>query len=264
MEAKACVLASGSSGNCIYIEAGNTKVLIDAGMSGCKIANSLMKLNVKPDEIDAVLVTHEHSDHVRGVGVISRRYDLPVFANEATWNCMKPQIGDIKLKNIKCFETNKWFELKGLYFKPFSIPHDAAEPVGFCVYWKNRKITVATDIGHMNKFVFNQIKKSDLLILEANHDVEMLKSGSYPWHLKRRIMGKNGHLSNEEAAKTLVNLVGLGNQQVLLAHLSAENNRPKLAYETIKSALVTEGIHLERDVKIGLTFRNRPTALYYI
>lgn len=257
MQTQVCVLASGSSGNCIYIGSDTTKVLIDAGLSGKRIEQGLEQIGVKGSDIDCILVTHEHRDHILGVGVLSRRYDLPIFANEKTWEAMEKSIGSIQSKNIKIFGGD-YFDIKDFTIKPFSIPHDARDPVAFSIHTrKGHKITTATDIGHFNFTLEKNLQDSDLLVLESNHDLEMLKFGSYPLYLKRRIMSKKGHLSNEEAADAAVKVIKNSPVQLLLGHLSAENNIPELALQTISWKMQSNGIKIGEDVKIDLTYRDK-------
>lgn len=262
MGIKFCSLSSGSSGNCQYIGTDRTNILIDGGFSGKKIEGLLSHIGVSPSSIDYILVTHEHIDHVKGVGVLSRRYDIPILANKKTWLNMNKTIGKIKDKNIKVIETDRSLELKDLGICPFEIFHDAAEPVGFCIYYKNIKISIITDTGWVNDNIKNKIKGSSLYLMESNHDVRMLKEGSYPWYLKKRILGTKGHLSNEDAGEVLSDVL-LGNGEViLLAHLSRENNIPTLAYETVKECMENYGINVHRDISLALTYRDRPTKVY--
>ena len=262
MGIKFCSLSSGSSGNCQYIETDRTKILIDGGFSGKKIEGLLSSIGTSAIDIDYILVTHEHIDHVKGVGVLSRRYDIPILANNNTWLNMSKTIGEIKDRNIKIIESNKDFELEDLGVCPFKIFHDAAEPVGYCIYYKNIKISIITDTGWVNNNIKSKIKGSTLYLMESNHDVKMLKEGSYPWYLKKRILGVNGHLSNEDAGKVLSEvLLGKG-EVVLLGHLSKDNNSPSLAQETVRECIESHGINVHRDIALDLTYRDRPTKVY--
>lgn len=253
---KFCSLFSGSSGNSLYIEANGTKILIDAGLSGKRIIHALNSIGEQPSEISAVLVTHEHSDHIRGVGILSRKFNIPVYANEKTWNAMGTQIGPINADNMRCFTTGKEFEIGNLCIKPFPIPHDASEPVGFNFFAENKKVTTATDIGHITKEVLESLIESDLVLLESNHDIEMLKVGPYPWPLKRRILGDRGHLSNEMAGKVAVHMAKRGTRKFLLGHLSKENNFPELAYQTVYNALSEQKIKVGSDVTLEVAMRD--------
>jgi len=256
------VLASGSSGNSIFIGDKKNSILIDAGLSGKKIEERLKMIDRDPTCIDAILVTHEHSDHIKGVGVLSRRFDIPVYANELTWQGAISNLGKISEANCKIFKDSFMFGKFGI--EPFSIPHDANDPVGFIVNHRNNKISIATDMGFMPDDVKNKLKRSDFIIIESNHDLEMLMNGSYPWSLKNRIKGKKGHLSNDDTAAALPELIGDNCPSILLAHLSKDNNIPDLAYITIKNILEKEGFRLEKDLEMGFAYRDRPTQLYKI
>ncbi len=262
MGIKFCSLVSGSSGNCQYIETDNTKILIDAGLSGKKIEDLLSTIGICPTTIDYILVTHEHRDHTKGVGVLSRRYDIPIYANEKTWISMENIIGEIEEKNIKTFENDEFFQLRDLDILPFSIFHDAVDPVGYCVYHNNKKITVLTDTGCVNNEIKEKIKDSSIYLIESNHDIKMLKEGKYPWYLKNRIMSSQGHLSNEDAGLLISNVVSGKGEIVLLGHLSKENNYPLLAYRTVKDILEEKGLKIHRDLLLDLTFRNKVSRVY--
>jgi len=262
MPLRFCSLASGSSGNCQYIETDKVRMLIDAGLSGKKIQNALLEIGVDPSTIDCVLVTHEHKDHVNGVGILSRRFDLPIYANENTWMNMQGDIGEIKEKNIKTFTTEKVFEIEDVAIQPFKISHDASEPVAYCFFYKGNKISILTDTGCVSEEVKSNIKNSNLLMIESNHDTEMLKMGKYPWFLKKRILGEYGHLSNDDAGNLLTEVLSCNNEQVLLAHLSKENNFPELAYQTVANILNEKGINISKDIGLGLTYRDKPSKVY--
>lgn len=262
MTIRFCSLASGSSGNCQYIETDRIKLLIDAGLSGRKIENSLKSIGISPEDINGILVTHEHKDHIKGVGILSRRYNLPIYANESTWKAMANDIGEISINNIKIFKTEEEFELKDLAILPFKTSHDSIEPVGFCFYYKNVKLSLVTDTGYVSEDIKNKIYNSDLLVIESNHDIEMLKMGRYPWFLKKRILGDTGHLSNDLAGEVISEVFSGKRQKVLLAHLSKENNFPELAYQTVVNILREKGIKLGDDIILELTQRDRPTKIY--
>jgi len=254
---KFCSLFSGSSGNCIFIGTNKTKILIDVGLSGKKIIEALHSIGEKPSELSAVLVSHEHSDHVRGVGIMCRKFNIPVFANELTWEAMEKEIGPVKTTNKMYFNTGTEFEIGDIWAKAFPIPHDAAEPVGFNFFAEDKKITLATDIGHINKGLLEYFDMSDLILLESNHDVEMLRVGPYPWPLKKRIMGDMGHLSNEMAGKVVAYMAEKGTKKFLLGHLSRENNFPELAYQTVYNALYEKKIVAGTDIMLSVALRDR-------
>ncbi|NMA87072.1 MAG: MBL fold metallo-hydrolase [Tissierellia bacterium] len=258
MTIKFCALSSGSNGNCHYIESKGTRLLIDAGFSGKRIEELLSSIHVKANTIDYILITHEHIDHIKGAGILSRRYNIPIIANKNTWLGMADKIGEIKDKNIKVIQTNEDFNLGDLGIYPFNIYHDAAEPIGYIIYYKKVKISIATDTGWVDNSIKNKIKGSNLYLIESNHDVEMLKNGSYPWFLKQRVLSEEGHLSNIDAGEILSEIL-LGNGEiVLLGHLSKENNTPSLAYETVKEAVG----EVYENIELDLSLRDRPTKLY--
>lgn len=262
MKIKFCSLSSGSSGNCQYIETKNSRILIDAGFSGKRIEALLKSIDVEPSSIDAILVTHEHIDHVKGVGVLSRRYGIDIHANENTWKAMTPIINDVKDTHTKVFQSNKVFQLQDLHILPFKISHDAVEPVGYIIYYRNKKISIVTDTGWVNDNTKNLLKDSNLFFMESNHDVRMLREGSYPWHLKKRIMSTKGHLSNYDAGMILGDILSGFGETVLLAHLSKDNNRPEIAYNTVRNTIRNLGLDVDKDINLGLTFRDKTTCIY--
>lgn len=262
MGIKFCSLSSGSSGNCQYIETDSSKIIVDSGFSGKRTKELLNSIDVDPKDLDAILVTHEHLDHIKGVGVLSRRYDLPIYANGQTWSGMETKIGDIKEKNIKIFSTEKFFDLKDLSIYPITTFHDANEPVGYILFYKGVKISIITDTGFISKNIVEKVKDSDLYFLESNHDEFMLKEGLYPWHLKRRILSSKGHLSNEDAGNTLTRLLKGEGEKVILAHLSKDNNVPELAMDTVTDILTKEGLDVKKDIDLGLSFRDKTTCIY--
>lgn len=262
MGIKFCSLSSGSSGNCQYIGTDKTRILVDGGFSGIKIEKLLSSIDVCPTTIDYILITHEHLDHVKGVGVLSRRFDIPLLANEKTWVGMDKTIGKIKDKNIKIIDSYKKFQLDDLVIDPFKIYHDALEPLGYCIYYKNTKISIITDTGWVCDSMKNKIRGSSLYFMESNHDVKMLREGSYPYYLKERVSSEEGHLSNIDAGSALSDVL-LGNgEKVLLAHLSRENNSPFLAYETVKKCIGDYSIDILENIDLSLTYRDRPTKVY--
>ena len=258
-------LYSGSSGNCLFVETENTKILIDAGVSQRKIIDALASFNVDISEVDAILVTHEHSDHTKNLGAISQKYNIPVFINEKTLNTLTSQKDKISEDNQHIFTSNKSFSLKDLDLFPFSIPHDAADPCGFNIFYKGKKLTVATDIGHIENKMINNFKDSDFILLEANYDPDILKYSRYPYQLKQRILSPIGHLSNSTAGKTLTELVLKSSnfRRAMLGHLSKENNFPELALKTVYDELAQENI-TKKDVNIAVANRDFPSKLIKI
>ena len=240
-----CSLYSGSSGNSLFVETKNTKLLIDAGVSCKKIENALNDINVDPSTIDGILITHEHSDHVQGLGTLSKKFDLPVFVNQETLDAMPKQRDKISEKNIKTFKVTDKFSVGDLDIKPFSIPHDAANPCGFNIFKDDKKISIATDIGHMTNDILRNLEESLFIMLESNYDPEVLRCSSYPFRLKSRIAGPTGHLPNEMAGKTIFHLLKSGLKNAMLGHLSKESNFPELAYQTVVDELISNNYNLD-------------------
>jgi len=244
-------LFSGSSGNCVFLSDGTTRVLVDAGLSGKRIESALAEVGERPSDLSAILVTHEHSDHTMGIGVLARRYKMPIHASSGTWEALGKVPGKLAPEQKCIFTTGQRFRVGDVEVEPFGIPHDAAEPVGYSFYLQGRKVTVATDLGHMSRSLLRNLEGSDLVLLESNHDISMLKMGRYPWPLKQRILGDQGHLCNDMAGKVVAHLVQNGTKCVLLGHLSQENNFPELAWQTAANALAEknlmpgEGFHME-------------------
>lgn len=245
-------IASGSKGNSIYIGTKDTKILIDAGLSGAKIESALKDINLSLEDIDAIFVTHEHSDHIDGVGVISRRYNLPVYATEGTWDNMPDKIGKIPKNNKKFVYKDEGILLNDIFIRAFEVPHDAKQPVCYSVLYNGIKVCVATDMGHITRDVIENIRHCSALVLESNHDVNMLKLGNYPYALKERILGKYGHISNETCGKLLSCVMNNKLKNVFLGHLSQDNNTPDLAYLTVANTLEEFGIKAERDVNLHI------------
>ena len=250
-------LISGSSGNATFISDGKTNLLIDCGMSGAKLKEALRTIDVLPESIDAILLTHEHIDHTRGAGVVSRRYNLPIYATEGTH--LAADMGNIAEENIKTISEDTYFEIGGIGIKPFAISHDARQPVGFTFFIGNEKYALATDIGKMTQGIIDSITGSKKVLLESNHDIEMLRCGSYPFPLKQRILGEYGHLSNDAAAKTALYLVNRGTEHIMLGHLSKENNRPEIALLETHNLLSQSGVKVGDDMTLQVADRYKPT-----
>lgn len=253
-----CSLYSGSSGNSLFVQTDNTKILVDAGESAKKIETALNSIDVNINDIDAVIVTHEHSDHIKGLTTISKKFDIPIYANKETWDAM-PQVGE-KTKNQNLFNINEKFEIGDLKIIPFSIPHDAANPCGFNIFYNNQKISIATDIGHIDKKIIKNLEESSFILLESNYDPNILSYSKYPYSLKQRIAGPNGHLSNEAAGKTVSYLLNFGLKNVMLGHLSKENNFPELAYKTVIDELYANNFD-ENKIKIAVASRSNPSEI---
>ncbi len=260
-----CPLYSGSSGNALFIGAGNTRILIDAGMTGKAIERALREINVLPETLNGIAVTHEHSDHVKGVGIISRKYHVPIYANERTWNAMARNVGEIHPGNRRFFEDENDFFIGDLALYPFPIPHDAADPVGFRVFYGGHSVATATDMGYARKSVLKTLAGVDVLLLESNHDPELLRiNPHYSLYLKQRILSNHGHLSNQASAEALLQLMETGVRDVLLGHLSGENNTPELAMQTHTDILTHEGVRIGEDVHLGVAWRDRVSKKFEI
>ncbi len=255
-------LFSASSGNAVYVGCEETGILIDAGVSCARLVNELGKIGVNPSSLQAILVTHEHSDHTAGVGILSRKYDIPIYATEGTWRGIEEKVGAISVKNMRLVDLRSDFFVGGLNITPFSIPHDALEPCGYTVALGGVKASVATDIGCIRDGWLNAVENSDLVLLESNYDPDMLKAGKYPYALKTRILGKKGHLSNEDAGAACAKLVKRNVKNIILGHLSKENNFPELAYETVNCLLRHEGIEPGKDVAISVARRDQFSGLF--
>ena len=240
-------LFSSSKGNCTYIETESTALLVDIGISCKRLVSSLEENNINPNSIEGILITHEHSDHIKGIKTFANKYSIPVYATEKTWTKLSSIDISQSLKKIFIHDNN--FSIGDILISPFKIPHDAIDPSGFSFYNNNQKVTVATDLGHINEYLLSKMIKSNTILLESNHDIEMLKAGPYPYQLKQRIIGNYGHLSNALTAKTVGYLIKNGTKNFILGHLSEDNNFPELALETVKSNLKIQNLYTN-DINI--------------
>lgn len=245
------IFASGSSGNAALLEFGTTRIMVDAGISARRISKGLTHVGVGIDQINAVLLTHEHSDHIKGIEVLARRYQVPVFTRRRTWEAL-PCADSIP--SHCCHEVNRFITIGSVDIEAFNIPHDAADPIGFSFQYKNRKCVYMTDIGQITNTVINQLSLADVAVLESNHDRRMLANGPYPGFLKKRISGGRGHLSNDHAARILSQARIKTGLQVFLAHLSKQNNHPEIAEQTIRDYLTTQGCDVGREIILHRTF----------
>lgn len=255
---KFCSLYSGSTGNSLLVKNDNTCILVDAGVSGIKIVEALNSIDVDITDIDAILVTHEHSDHIKSIGTLSKKYNIPVFANKETWKAMQIEAKKVPLDCQKTFLIDNKFSIGSLEICAFSIPHDAANPCGFNIFGSNKKISIATDVGHITPSIFTNLQNSAFLLLESNYDPEVLKCSSYPYQLKRRIAGPNGHLPNKEAGDTISKLIDSGLKSVMLGHLSKENNFPELAHQTVLDELLSNN-YTKDSVNLYVASRYEPS-----
>lgn len=258
-----CSLYSGSSGNCLFVETENTKLLIDAGVSLKKIKDGLQSLDILPTSLNGILVTHEHIDHIKNLGNLSKKFNIPVFANQETFDNMPEQTQKISPENIKTINVNEKFYINDLQINPFSIPHDAANPCGFNISNNDTKISIATDIGHMTNDILKHLEGSKFILLESNYDTEVLKCSKYPFYLKERIAGPNGHLSNSIAGKVVNYLINYNLETAILGHLSKENNFPELAYQTVIDEIISSGTDTSK-INLSVASRDNVGKLIHI
>lgn len=257
---KFCSLYSGSSGNSLLVESNETKILVDAGVSGKKVVEALDSLSIDTSEISAIIVTHEHTDHVKSLGTLSKKYNIPVFANKETWDAMPIEKAKISTENQNIFTIANKFSIGDLDILPFSIPHDAANPCGFNIYNENSKISIATDFGHITPEILNSLSNSKFILLESNYDPEVLRCSPYPYKLKTRINGPSGHLSNYLAGEAISYLIKNGLEKAMLGHLSKENNFPELAYKTVVEQMQKNNLK-ENIIDLTVASRNEPSKL---
>lgn len=245
-----CPLFSGSKGNSTFIANKDSAILVDAGMSAKAINFALSNVNASFETINAIILTHEHLDHIRAISVISRRYDVPIYANENTWNAIlnMKSFNDIPLKNRILFSDD--FYIGSIAVSPFKISHDVADPVGFSLYSENKKAIVVTDTGHFTKGAMSAAMGADACVIESNHDVHMLENGPYPVYLKNRILSRKGHLSNHDASKAITQIIESGCRNFSLAHISQDNNTPEAAFSSASAAAVSLGAKVGKDVHI--------------
>lgn len=256
-----CSIASGSSGNCIYVGNDNTHLLVDAGISKKRIEEGLCSVDINPEKLDGILITHEHSDHVSGIGVMARKYNMPIYGTVETIAAMLKTkgVGRIPEQCFHYIQPDEPFMINDIKVNPFSISHDASNPVCYTFEADGHKVGVATDLGKYDDYIVCNLTGAEILLLEANHDVNMLQVGAYPYYLKRRILGDRGHLSNENSGKLIRTLLHDKMKYVFLGHLSKENNFPELAYETVKYEVEIEGNPLSSLVKLEVANREMPS-----
>jgi len=255
------VLASGSTGNAVYVETKEHSFLIDAGLSGKQMEKLFSEINRDIKNLSGILVTHEHSDHIKGLGVLARKYSLPVYANEKTWKAMEGLIGDIDLDQKFIFETGSVQTFGSLDIESFGVSHDAAEPMFFVFHHEGKKLALITDTGYVSDRMKGVIKSSDVFIFESNHDVEMLRMGRYPWNVKRRILSDVGHVSNEDAALAMADVIGDNTKRIYLAHLSQDNNMKELARMSVQQILLKKGFAIGEQFDLFDTDPKVPTSL---
>lgn len=261
-----CSLASGSSGNCQYIASDTTGILLDAGLSGKYIASGLSHINANVEGIKALFITHEHSDHVKSAGILMRKFGLSLYVTEETFKIIEKKLGKYDPDKVVIIEKEKDIVVGDITVHPFPVSHDAVDAVAYTFSKDDLKISIVTDLGHVPLDVLMKIIDSNLLMIESNHDEDMLNAGKYPYPLKRRILSTHGHISNVLAGETIVRALAynapLGH--VILGHLSQDNNTPDLAYATVKQILEENGLTVGEDISLDLAYRNRVGKFYRI
>lgn len=253
MGLRACILGSGSSGNCTYVASETTAILIDAGLSGRRTAERVAQMGGDVHVLQGICVSHEHHDHVGGLRVLHRRYGVPIYANAGTVDALSsaPELGVLPWN---LFQTGHPFVIGDLQLEPFSVPHDAYDPVGFVVQQGENRIGIVTDMGMVTSLIRERLRRCHALVVEANHDEQLLQDCERPWALKQRIRGRQGHLSNQVAAAMLAEIAGPDLRHIFLAHLSEDCNRHDLALATTQTALVQAG---HSHIQVSLTFPDR-------
>lgn len=262
-----CSIASGSSGNCIYVGSETTHLLVDVGISGKRTENGLNSLGITGKDLDGILITHEHADHISGLGVMARKYGVPIYATPGTIGAILQSSGVGEIDGSLFHEVKEDVKLtiKDLTVNPMRISHDAAQPVAYRISYGNKKVGICTDLGVYNDYTVECLKGMDALLLEANHDVNMLQVGPYPYYLKQRILGDRGHLSNENSGKLLSRILHDKLENIILGHLSKENNLPELAYEAVRMEITLgDNPYHANDFRMQVAKRNEVSPVISI
>ncbi|MBC1291525.1 MBL fold metallo-hydrolase [Listeria booriae] len=263
-ELRFSILASGSSGNATLIETANQTILVDCGLSGKKIENLFGEVGRSMTDVDAILVTHEHVDHIKGLGVLARRYEVPIYANAKTWAAMEPSIGEINSAQKFQFDMETVKSFGSLQVESFGVSHDAAEPMFYIFHSGKKKFVMITDTGYVSDRMKGHIANADAYLFESNHDVGMLRMGRYPWNVKRRILGDEGHVSNEDAGIAMSEVIGDATKRIYLGHLSKDNNMKDLARMSVSQTLAGEGIIVGEQIELFDTDPEIPTPIFSI
>lgn len=258
------VLASGSSGNAFYIGTEKEKILVDAGLSGKQLDRVLAEASINPKDLTRILVTHEHSDHIKGLGIYARKYQLPIYANEKTWDAMEPCLGKINMDQKFVFNMEEVQSFQGIDVESFGVSHDAVEPMFYTFHYEGKKVSLVTDTGYVSERIKKTVEDSDALIFEANHDISMLQMGRYPWSVKRRILGDYGHVSNEDSAIAMEDIITDKTKRIYLAHLSRDNNMKDLARMAVEQHLTEKDFPINHGLKIYDTDPTHPTAMVHL
>ncbi|MBA9028053.1 MULTISPECIES: MBL fold metallo-hydrolase [Bacillaceae] len=258
------VLASGSTGNAIFVETEEHSFLVDAGLSGKAMEALFSEIDRDMSKLSGILVTHEHSDHVKGLGVLARKYKLPIYANMNTWNAMERIIGEVPVEQKFTFEMEQIKTFGNLNIESFGVSHDAAEPMFYVFHQGEKKLVIITDTGYVSDRMKGIIENADMYVFESNHDVSMLRMGKYPWSIKRRILSDFGHVSNEDAALAMSDVAGNRTKRIYLAHLSLDNNMKDLARMSVEQTLQTKGIVVGEQFSLYDTDPKKPTELVLV
>ncbi|WP_099225158.1 MBL fold metallo-hydrolase [Listeria costaricensis] len=258
------ILASGSSGNATLVETGDQKILIDCGLSGKKMEGLFSQVGRSISDVDAILITHEHSDHIKGLGVLARKYKLPIYANRRTWQAMDSMIGEVSNEQKFEFAMETVKDFGSLQVESFGVSHDAAEPMFYIFHNGNKKFVMITDTGYVSDRMKGHIAGADAYLFESNHDVEMLRMGRYPWNVKRRILGDEGHVSNEDAGLAMSEVITDRTKRIYLGHLSKDNNMKDLARMSVTQTLAGEGIIVGEQVELFDTDPEMATSIFTI
>ncbi|MGN7409153.1 MBL fold metallo-hydrolase [Sporosarcina sp. SAFN-010] len=255
------ILASGSTGNSIYIENDSGAYLVDAGLTAKRIEAQLAKIGRSMKNVNAIFVTHEHSDHIKGVGVLARKHGVPIYANQKTWQAMDGLVGDISLEQRFQFDMETVHSFGSISIESFAVSHDSVDPMFYVFHEDDRKLAIITDTGYVSDRMKGIIKSADSFVFESNHDVGMLQMGRYPWSVKRRILSDVGHVSNEDAAIAMNDVIEQKETQIYLSHLSRDNNMKDLARMSVEQTLQTCGIIAGEFVHLHDTDAEEPTEL---
>lgn len=258
------ILASGSSGNATLVETGDQKILVDCGLSGKKMEDLFEQVGRKMSDLDAILVTHEHVDHIKGLGVVARKYKLPIFANQKTWQAMDPMIGEVNTDQKFQFDMETVKTFGSLQVESFGVSHDAIEPMFYIFHNGAKKFVMITDTGYVSDRMKGHIRGADAYLFESNHDIEMLRMGRYPWNVKRRILGDEGHISNEDAGIAIGEVITDKTKRIYLGHLSKDNNMKDLARMSVTQTLATQDKIVGSGIELFDTDPAVPTDIFTI
>ena len=257
-----CVLGSGSKGNCTFIEGETTNILIDAGLTKSEIETRLSKIGIDPNSIDSILVTHEHSDHIKGLGSFARAHNTKIFAHPDTWSAMQEKIGPLP-EECRFGVYGEDFYINELVVQSFNLSHDSAHCLGYSIIDSNKKFSIATDLGFIDDEIIKQLADSSLVVLEANHDItRLMNNPKYPLHLKKRILSKYGHLNNQDTADAVLKMLGYGVRAILPAHLSEENNSPTLVLKALTETVARHGGDLAKEIHIDIAKQHTVNNIY--